>query len=197
MREKLKALLEYRFEKFNLSKENINDFTEYLFQLKRWNRTSNLISQKMTDENIVDKLLIPSLSFFKLIGNVKKQILDIGSGGGFPAVPIKIYNRNIDISCLEKNYKKTAFLNYVFNKLSLKCNVINTALESLTLKNKPLNVEYITARGVNVTPVFLKNISQLKAHFLIHFTSPKINLTQIKIVDSYEVNGIALNLYRL
>ena len=197
MREKLKALLEYRFKKFNLSKENINDFTEYLFQLKKWNRTSNLISQKMTDENIVDKLLIPSLSFFELIGNVREPILDIGSGGGFPAVPIKIHNRNIDVSCLEKNYRKTAFLNYIFNKLSLKCSIINTALESLNLNNEPLNVKYITARGVNITPIFLKNISRLKAHFLIHFTSPKIKLMQIKIVDSYEVNGIALNLYRL
>ena len=197
MREKLKVLLENRFGKFNLSKENINDFAEYLFQLKKWNRTVNLISQKTVDEDIVDKLLIPSLGFFKLVGNVKERVLDIGSGGGFPAIPIKIYNRNIDIACLEKNYKKTTFLNYIFNKMNLECNVVNITLESLSVKNKPLNIEYITARGVNITPVFLKNISILRAHFLIHFTSPKINLSQLKIVDSYKINGIALNLYKL
>lgn len=197
MREKLKILLEDRFKKFNLSRENINDFAEYLFQLKKWNRTINLISQQTVDEDIVDKLLIPSLGFFKLVGSVKEGVLDIGSGGGFPALPIKIYNRNIDISCLEKNHKKTTFLNYIFNKLNLKCNVSNMALESLNVKNGPANIKYITARGINVTSVFLKSISILGVHFLIHFTSPKITLSQLKIVDSYKINGIALNLYKL
>jgi len=196
MREKLKILLEDRFKKFNLSEENINGFAEYLFQLKKWNRTINLISQQTVDEDIVDKLLIPSLGFFKLVGNVKEGVLDIGSGGGFPALPIKIYNRNIDIACLEKNHKKTTFLNYIFNKLNLKCNVSNMALESLNVKNRPVNIKYITARGINVTSVFLKSISMLGVHFLIHFTSPKINLNQLKIVDSYKINGIALNLYK-
>lgn len=76
------------------------------------------------------------------------RVLEIGSGGGFPSVPLKINDEKLDFTLVESNAKKCAFLNEVKTLLAFDgFNVVNARAEEFAL----LNVEkfdYVTARAV-------------------------------------------------
>jgi len=95
-----------KLEKFNLYKE----------LLKEWNEKINITAIK-DDKDIDIKHFLDSLTIFKtglVEGNVK--IMDIGTGGGFPGIPIKIVNDKAEVVLLDSLNKRLTFLNEVINK---------------------------------------------------------------------------------
>ncbi len=102
-----------------LSDESISKFTLYFNELCRWNAKINLTS--LTEESdIIVNLFLDSLSAsraFDLRQNI--AIIDIGSGGGFPGIPLKIVFPAIKLTLVEPKIKKTAFLQNIIGMLSL------------------------------------------------------------------------------
>ena len=102
-----------------------NKTEEYTNLIRAWNKTHNLISKAQAskfDEHIDD-----SLSVFEDVGRV---LVDIGSGGGLPGIPIAIKGPNKQIVLVESNSKKAAFLLNTKNRLDLKnVTVINARIE--------------------------------------------------------------------
>lgn len=93
-------------------------FMLYLKELKHWNKSINLTALK-EDHDIVIKHFIDSITPADLITR-EAMLLDIGSGAGFPGVPLKILRPDIDVVLLESSGKKAAFLKDLIRKLGLK-----------------------------------------------------------------------------
>ncbi len=94
-------------------------FELYKNLLKEWNKKINITAIKEDEEiyvkHFLDSLLIGSSSMFKLSSN----IIDIGTGGGFPGLPLKIINNDKKITLLDSLKKRTDFLKDVVEKLNL------------------------------------------------------------------------------
>ena len=101
-----------------LAEDQIRLFMLYLKELKVWNEKINLTALK-EDRDIVIKHFLDSISPVYLIQSDTK-LLDIGSGAGFPGVPIKIVRPDLDVTLLESSGKKSAFLKELIRKLGLK-----------------------------------------------------------------------------
>jgi 16S rRNA m(7)G-527 methyltransferase (EC 2.1.1.-) len=115
-------LMEAAFENegISLDMEKYNKFINYMDMIKEWNEKINLTA--ITDElDMVKKHFIDSIKCyrFKEFKNLNK-IIDIGTGAGFPGVPIKIVDKEKSITLLDSLNKRIIFLKEVIDKLQLK-----------------------------------------------------------------------------
>ncbi|KYH34115.1 ribosomal RNA small subunit methyltransferase G [Clostridium tepidiprofundi DSM 19306] len=101
-------------------KEKYEQFIKYKALIKEWNKKINLTAINDDDE-IIKKHFIDSIKVFRF-SNVRKckKIIDVGTGGGFPGIPIKIVYPECDITLLDSLNKRVKFLNTVINELELK-----------------------------------------------------------------------------
>jgi len=101
-----------------LSDAQVDDFAIYLEELLRWDKKINLTALSDPDE-IVVKHFVDSLT---LVPHVKMGafVLDVGSGAGFPGLPLKIARPDVRVLLLESTGKKVAFLNEITRQLALK-----------------------------------------------------------------------------
>ena len=102
-----------------LSIEQVHLFMVYLKQLKLWNQSFNLTSITLDDE-IVIKHFVDSLAALRA-ENVKvgARLLDVGTGAGFPGIPLKIARLDMNITLLEPVRKKASFLHFIIGLLRL------------------------------------------------------------------------------
>ena len=119
---------------------------KYKELLRFWNKTHNLVSQAQA--NNLDEHIEDSLSIFEQTGQI---LVDLGSGGGLPGIPIAIKGPEKQVILVESNSKKASFLLNTTNKLNLKnVSVINSRIEDLKPTELPENCEII-ARAVGST----------------------------------------------
>ena len=110
-------------------------FEKYLFLIEEWNKKVNITSIIKHDE-IVIKHFLDSLLVLKHVSLFGK-IADIGSGGGFPGIPLKIMNPSFEIFLIEPIRKRANFLRTVISNLSLKnITVYHGRAESFNEKEK-------------------------------------------------------------
>ncbi|MCK4241497.1 MAG: 16S rRNA (guanine(527)-N(7))-methyltransferase RsmG [Candidatus Atribacteria bacterium] len=106
-----------------LNKNQIETFSLYLDLLIEWNQKINLTSLK-TPQEIIIKHFLDSLTCIKAIdlySNIDiSSIVDIGTGAGFPGIPIKIVCPSIELFLLEARKKKSIFLEKLTKELNLK-----------------------------------------------------------------------------
>lgn len=103
-----------------LVEDEVYNFSLYKELLKEWNQKINITS--ITDDVEIDiKHFIDSLTPFNT--NLFKKdikIIDIGTGGGFPGIPLKIVNKDMEVVLLDSLNKRINFLNEVIKRLKLK-----------------------------------------------------------------------------
>ena len=119
------------FEEFNLSLtfEQAEKFEKYYELLLFYNSKFNITAITERREVIVKHFIDSVLGVDKVCG---KRLIDIGSGGGFPAIPLKIMNDNLSVTLLEATGKKCEFLKTVAKELNFKnVEVINDRAETL------------------------------------------------------------------
>ncbi|HTZ18640.1 MAG TPA: 16S rRNA (guanine(527)-N(7))-methyltransferase RsmG [Dissulfurispiraceae bacterium] len=98
--------------------EVLDQFDIYLRELKKWNKAYNLTA--ITDDrDIVIKHFLDSLLYLKAIPEGPLTLCDVGTGGGFPGIPIAIVRPDLLITLLEPSRKKIAFLRQLRRLLSL------------------------------------------------------------------------------
>ncbi len=116
----ISAITEYSSSiKVVLSEEQKVMFYNYMNILLEWNQKINLTTITKP-EDIIIKHFIDSLTVLKYIKNEKINIIDIGTGAGFPGIPIKIVNDLNNITLLDSLNKRIVFLQNVINELKLK-----------------------------------------------------------------------------
>lgn len=137
-------------EKLNISitKENLASLAKYKDLLVEYNKKFNLTAIK-SDEEIYLKHFYDSLTLIKaysLNGNLK--LLDIGTGAGFPGIVLKIFYPDLELTLLDSNHKKIAFLEVVIKELNLKnVTCINSRAENLP-KTYREYFDIVTSRAV-------------------------------------------------
>jgi 16S rRNA (guanine527-N7)-methyltransferase len=102
-----------------LSDHQVEALESYLGLLLRWRAFARLVSQRQTRADIVRKHIADS---FAVVGHVAKcrRIADIGSGAGFPGIPIAIALSDAQLTLVEPNRRKANFLREVVRTLALK-----------------------------------------------------------------------------
>lgn len=137
-------------EKLNISvtKENLASLAKYKDLLVEYNKKFNLTAIK-SDEEIYLKHFYDSLTLIKaysLNGNLK--LLDIGTGAGFPGIVLKIFYPDLELTLLDSNHKKIAFLEVAIKELNLKnVTCINSRAENLP-KTYREYFDIVTSRAV-------------------------------------------------
>lgn len=140
----------------SLTTEHIRHLDEYLYLLLEKNKKINLTSirdpEKAWMRHIVDSLtLLPCLKDHE-------RLIDIGSGGGLPGVPIAIVKPDIRISLLESTKKKAGFLEDIVKKLNL-MNVRTIAERAETVGHEPAHrnqYDVAASRAVGSLPEILE-----------------------------------------
>lgn len=100
-----------------LSPDHVKKFGIYLEELKAWNKRFNLTAIK-NDEGIVIKHFVDSLTPLKFI-KPGSTLLDIGSGAGFPGIPLKIMEPSLKVTLLDSVNKKVTFMRHIIEALEL------------------------------------------------------------------------------
>lgn len=103
--------------KINLRDNQLEQFYKYMLLLLEWNEKINLTAI-IEPQEMIDKHFIDSLSIFPYI-NRKDSILDIGTGAGFPGIPLKIAGLDNSVTLLDSLNKRVLFLNTVIEELQL------------------------------------------------------------------------------
>ncbi len=105
----------------------IHLFAIYFNELKKWNKTINLTAID-DDREILVKHFIDSIVGTKVIDDKSENdLLDIGSGAGFPALPLKFIRPELSVELLEPSEKKGSFLRYMIGSLGLRQVTVATA----------------------------------------------------------------------
>lgn len=133
----------------------MTDFSGFIRLFEEYNSHTNLMSkndvQKLAEKHIPDSLAIER--FFEKYGN-PENILDIGTGGGFPSVPIAIKYPEINVSALDSISKKIKFVELVKENLHLEnLAPICTRIEDFEEKE---NFDVVTSRAVADLSVILE-----------------------------------------
>ncbi|MBI5190526.1 MAG: 16S rRNA (guanine(527)-N(7))-methyltransferase RsmG [Nitrospirae bacterium] len=102
----------------SLSEAQAAAFGVYLDELLKWNRRINLTAITSPRE-VVIKHFLDSLSICRLIPEGPARAVDIGTGAGFPGLPLKIARPGLDVTLDEPNRKKAAFLRHMARTLGL------------------------------------------------------------------------------
>lgn len=104
---------------FTLSTEQANSIFIFLSELAKWNQKINLTAIK-NERDIVIKHVLDSLSYMKGFSALTGlKLLDMGSGAGFPAIPIKLVGPQITVTMVEAVKKKASFLRHIIRTLKL------------------------------------------------------------------------------
>ncbi|NLV87859.1 MAG: 16S rRNA (guanine(527)-N(7))-methyltransferase RsmG [Tissierellia bacterium] len=102
-----------------LSEIQVNNFIKYKDLLKEWNKKINITAITEDDEIDIKHFLdsLTPVTTGLLDKNIK--LIDIGTGGGFPGLPLKIYNEELNVTLLDSLNKRITFLKEVIDTLGL------------------------------------------------------------------------------
>jgi 16S rRNA (guanine527-N7)-methyltransferase len=156
----------------------------FLCLLLKWNKVAGLIS-KSDEGNLFLRHFCDSLQPLLLFGFKKNaRVLDIGSGGGFPAIPIRIFRPDLTMTLAESNRKKAAYLKEIKKELVLEnVTIFNGRVEKMP---KPESgYDYVVSRGVGS----LVMLSQISKPFLspeghLYTYKTKNFVTELDVITS-------------
>ena len=125
----------------------------YYELLARWNRKINLTALNDPDEAI-DRLLLEPVLAGRHLPPGAHRILDIGSGGGSPAIPLKLASPQSTLSMVEVKARKSAFLREAIRTLELTTTTVETSRYEELLARPELHEAFgvLTLRAVRVEP---------------------------------------------
>lgn len=142
-----------------ISDKQIEKFFDYMNLLLEWNEKINLTA--ITEpEDIILKHFVDCATILKYIED-KDKIIDIGTGAGFPGIPLKILNEKLDITLMDSLNKRINFLNEIINKLDLKNIVAIHARAEELARNKEYREKFDIATSRAVA-----NLSTLSEYML-------------------------------
>jgi 16S rRNA (guanine527-N7)-methyltransferase len=133
-----------------LSKKQIDNIERYVKELLYWNEKVNLISRK-DYENVLVKHILHSLAPLKYLDiKHKARVLDVGTGGGLPGIPLKIARPDIFITLVDSIKKKTKIVEMLANHTGERnIDVIATRAENLhEFKKNDKKFDLIVTRAV-------------------------------------------------
>lgn len=152
-------------DKINYNQEILDKFEIYYNVLIEWNNKMNLtaITEK---SDVYIKHFYDSLCLSKAFNASNQSILDVGSGAGFPSIPLKIIFPNLKITIVDSLRKRITFLEQLTKELGIEVNLIHSRIEDFDQKEA---FDIVTARAVaslNVLSEFCIPYVKINGYFL-------------------------------
>ena len=170
----------------DLSHETVLKFDTYAKELVIYNEKVNLTAITEPDD-IVIKHFADSLAFFKYSGIGKgNSVADVGTGAGFPGVPVLIAGDNLNVTLFDAVNKKLEFIRHLVNELGLKADIVHSRAEDAgKMPEYREKFDFVTARAV----ALLRILSE----FCIPLVKVGGKFVSMKgsISEEEKVNGIA------
>lgn len=153
---KLKLMQKLACINIQLPESKIRDFYKYMEMLIEWNKKMNLTAI-VEDDDVIDKHFIDSLTISQYIED-NESVIDVGTGAGFPGIPLKIARDSLKIDLLDSLNKRVNFLNEVINKLKLKkiTTIHSRAEDEASRKEKRESYDIAVSRAVANLPILLE-----------------------------------------
>jgi 16S rRNA (guanine527-N7)-methyltransferase len=169
----------------------VRAFMTYLSELKKWNKAYNLTSLK-TDEEMIVKHFLDSLLYLTALPSGAASVMDVGSGAGFPGIPLKIMRPEILVYLLEPSRKKATFLRHIVRTLAL--NTIEV-MEKRIEEVKSLTVDVAVTRALFGIKEFIEKASPhvKEGGRLILSKGPKVK-EELKAVKETHCEVVTLSL---
>ena len=151
----------------DLSAHLLEQVSAYLDRLMRWNQRMNLTAVRDPEQIVTRHFGESFFAATTLLGRedpAGKRALDIGSGAGFPGLPIKIFAPAISMRLIEAQHRKATFLREVIRDLGLKdCEVLAERAERLA-EAEPCSADLVTFRAVERFQDVLPTAAQLTSN---------------------------------
>jgi 16S rRNA (guanine527-N7)-methyltransferase len=165
-----------------LSAAQVQQFMVYLKQLQLWNQSFNLTSITLDDEIII-KHFVDSLAALRA-GDIRprSKLLDVGTGAGFPGIPLKIARLDLNITLVEPARKKSSFLHFIIGLLRLESvDIFDGTLERF-LNECQLHgsFDYLTTRALKHDVILQDGVRLLReGGKVILYSSQPINQSDL------------------
>ncbi|MEJ2024186.1 MAG: 16S rRNA (guanine(527)-N(7))-methyltransferase RsmG [Deltaproteobacteria bacterium] len=138
-----------------LSRAQQEKLALFVRELLAWQHKMNLVGVS-SEDRLIRELLLDSLVPLPAIGQ-KGRLLDLGSGGGIPAIPLKICRPHLHFQLLEPSHKKAVFLRHAVRMLGLeRIEVLCARIEDSGDKLASDGYQVITSRAVTSLPRILQ-----------------------------------------
>jgi 16S rRNA (guanine527-N7)-methyltransferase len=181
--------VEFFIKKFNVSRETIEKLNEYKDFLISSNKLLNLIG-KITENHIFSRHFTDSAQIYDLIKD-KSEIIDLGSGAGFPGVILKIlmdyHKKDGNITLIEKSPKKCKFLQDLTDKLSLNIKIVNLKIENFKLNKISTIVSRAFKNTVDTIDILFKNNDKIESIILLKGKTYQQELEEAKKKYTFDV----------
>ncbi len=162
----------------DLSESVLSGFEAYFAELARWNRKINLTALPLDgggSDEAVDRLLVEPAVAARHIPATAKSLLDIGSGGGSPAIPIKLCRPELALTMVEVKVRKSVFLRQVSRTLGLEHTQVETSrFEGLLARpelHESLDVATVRALKLDIATLLGIQAFLKPSGLLLNFTS--------------------------
>jgi len=144
----------------------------YYRLLETWNRKINLTGLDLTDAtpNTLDRLLIEPMVAARHVPSSASKMLDVGSGGGSPAIPMALALPSVQLLMVESKTRKSVFLREAIRALDLKgADVASSRFEELLARPQLHEAhDLVTIRAVRIEPSVLSGLQAfVRPHGLI------------------------------
>jgi len=167
----------------------------YLAELKKWNKSYNLTGLR-TDEDIVIKHFLDSLLYLKVIPKYVTSLADVGTGAGFPGLPIKIMRPQTILYLIESSGKKCAFLRHITKRLDIEnAFIVEKRVENISPAEELPAVGAAVTRALFSVNEFLEKASHIvrPGGFLVLSKGPKA-VEELKAVRDLKSDVTVLKL---
>jgi 16S rRNA (guanine527-N7)-methyltransferase len=181
--------VEFFIKKFNVSRETIEKLNKYKDFLLSSNKSLNLIG-KTTENQIFTRHFTDSAQIYDLIED-KSEIIDLGSGAGFPGVLLKILmdDKKIagNITLIDKSPKKCKFLQDLSDKLGLTFKIVNLKIENFKFNKISTVVSRAFKKTIDTMDILLKNNDKIRNIILIKGKTYQQELEEAKKKYTFDV----------
>ncbi|KAF0184552.1 MAG: 16S rRNA (guanine527-N7)-methyltransferase [Nitrospirae bacterium] len=164
----------------------------YLSELKRWNKAYNLTAIT-DDKEIVAKHFLDSLLYLKALPETARNLCDVGSGAGFPGLPMALVRLDLPVTLIEPSRKRCAFLRNLSKRLALQnVDVIEAAAEEVG----ELRFDAVLTRATFSVAELIRKAGHLLAARGVFILSKgeKAKEELLQVPDGFQVKTLSLML---
>jgi 16S rRNA (guanine527-N7)-methyltransferase len=174
----------------DLGEKEITKYLQYLEALKRWNRSINLTAYT-GNTSMVEHLFLDSLMGLRFLnGRTEGRMADLGTGAGFPGIPLQIHCPSTELTLIESSGRKVAFLLYIRGVLELKgLTIVNRRVEALSkLPEFQGRYDILLARAFAKPPMVVQMARPLlsgKGSLVLYVSPP--GASEIGALDGWDI----------